>query len=106
MERVKLQVPMRRAVYQGLKKRAEELGFDSPQAYVRFWAKGVGDVQRSNRGLRQPAQQALLYLELLLAMAPKEPKTIEEALQYVDKQLRQTEVKRHLDALLKKRHQI
>jgi hypothetical protein len=36
---VKLQVPMHKAVYEGLKKHAEEMGFDSVQAYVRFWAK-------------------------------------------------------------------
>jgi hypothetical protein len=37
-EQIKLQVPMRRDIHDALKARAEELGFDSVQSYVRFWA--------------------------------------------------------------------
>jgi len=36
---IKLQVPIDNAVRDGLEQRAKELGFDSAQAYIRFWAK-------------------------------------------------------------------
>lgn len=35
----KLQVPIEPSVREGLEQRAKELGFDSAQAYIRFWAK-------------------------------------------------------------------
>ena len=35
----KLQVPIDSEVRDGLELRAKELGFDSAQAYIRFWAK-------------------------------------------------------------------
>jgi hypothetical protein len=35
----KLQVPIDSDVRDGLEIRAKELGFDSAQAYIRFWAK-------------------------------------------------------------------
>ncbi len=35
----KLQVPIDTNVRDGLEQRAKELGFDSAQAYIRFWAK-------------------------------------------------------------------
>ncbi len=35
----KLQVPIDSEVRDGLEIRAKELGFDSAQAYIRFWAK-------------------------------------------------------------------
>jgi len=35
----KMQVPIDTDVFMALKKRARDLGFDSAQAYVRFWAK-------------------------------------------------------------------
>jgi hypothetical protein len=35
----KLQVPMDVSVRNGLEQRAKDLGFDSAQAYIRFWAK-------------------------------------------------------------------
>ena len=35
----KLQVPIDTTVRDGLEQRAKELGFDSAQAYIRFWAK-------------------------------------------------------------------
>ena len=35
----KLQVPIDIEVRNGLELRAKELGFDSAQAYIRFWAK-------------------------------------------------------------------
>jgi hypothetical protein len=35
----KLQVPIDATIRAGLEQRAKELGFDSAQAYIRFWAK-------------------------------------------------------------------
>lgn len=35
----KLQVPIDNNIRDGLEQRAKELGFDSAQAYIRFWAK-------------------------------------------------------------------
>lgn len=43
MNTVKLQVPMDKDVRDALEKRAEQLGFDSAQAYIRFWAKAEAD---------------------------------------------------------------
>lgn len=39
MSQVKIQVPMDKKVRDGLEKKAKDLGFDSAQAYIRFWAK-------------------------------------------------------------------
>jgi hypothetical protein len=43
MSQVKLQIPMDKSVRDGLEKRAKDLGFDSAQAYIRFWAKAQAD---------------------------------------------------------------
>lgn len=43
MSQVKLQIPMDKVVKDGLEKRAKSLGFDSAQAYIRFWAKAEVD---------------------------------------------------------------
>ncbi len=40
---VKLQVPMEKTIRDALEKRATSLGFDSAQAYIRFWAKAEAD---------------------------------------------------------------
>jgi hypothetical protein len=48
MNTFKLQVPMDPAVRDGLEKRATELGFDSAQAYIRFWAKAEVDGRKIN----------------------------------------------------------
>ncbi len=45
---IKLQVPMDKGVRDALEKRAEQLGFDSAQAYIRFWAKAEADGRRVN----------------------------------------------------------
>ncbi|HET7059717.1 MAG TPA: hypothetical protein VFH99_00135 [Candidatus Saccharimonadales bacterium] len=108
MEKIKLQVPMDKNVYQKLKKRAAQLGFDSAPAYVRFWAKSA--VTDSNnyakRDLAKPSGQALRYLELLLATAPEEPTSLSGALAYVDKELRRVKGRRYLEALLKEKPQV
>lgn len=43
---VKLQVPMDKSLRDAFEKRATSLGFDSAQAYIRFWAKAVVDGRR------------------------------------------------------------
>jgi uncharacterized protein YdhG (YjbR/CyaY superfamily) len=43
MSQIKLQIPMDKNVRDGLEKKAKKLGFDSAQAYVRFWAKAEVD---------------------------------------------------------------
>ncbi len=40
---VKIQVPIDKAVRDKLEKRAHALGFDSIQAFIRFWAKAEAD---------------------------------------------------------------
>ncbi len=112
MEKVKFQVPIEKEVYQTLKAQADELGFDSAQSYVRFWAKSVTSEKgrsaagRGGTGLTRPAEQALRYLELVLAMAPKEPDSVEAALTYIEKYLRRVKLGRYPDALLKETQQI
>jgi hypothetical protein len=110
-EKTKLQVPIDKKVYTKLKKTAEQLGFDSVQAYVRFWAAGVtgesaGEAigvsggQGSGGLLNKPSQQALRYLELVLAMAEEEPKSAEAALKHVEAHLAGVKLGKHLNALL------
>lgn len=43
MPMVKIQVPIDKDIRDGLDKRAKALGFDSIQAYIRFWAKAEVD---------------------------------------------------------------
>lgn len=108
---VKLQVPMKKGLYEGLKTRAKELGFDSVQAYVRFWATAETASHQSHPqlaatldmpapSLNHPNDQALRYLELLLATNPQEPPDVEGALEYVRKQLERVRGIRYLDSLL------
>jgi len=40
---IKLQVPMSRAMRDGLERYAKNMGFDSSQAYIRFIAKAAAD---------------------------------------------------------------
>ncbi len=48
MSTVKLQIPIDKDVRDRLKKRATALGFDSVQAYIRFWAKAETDGRHIN----------------------------------------------------------
>ena len=48
----KLQVPIDSDIREGLELRAKELGFDSAQAYIRFWAKAEVDGRRIDLGVR------------------------------------------------------
>ena len=103
-DRVKLQVPMDKKVYQGLEKRAEELGFDSIQAYVRFWAKAEanGHASSTYQDLKQPEVQAMRYLELLLATRNSPFASTQTALDYVVEQINQTKGLKYLSELLKR----
>lgn len=47
----KLQVPIDSEVRDGLELRAKELGFDSAQAYIRFWAKSEVEGRKTDFGL-------------------------------------------------------
>ncbi len=47
----KLQVPIDNEVREGLELRAKELGFDSAQAYIRFWAKSEVEGRKTDFGL-------------------------------------------------------
>ena len=107
---MKLQVPIDKKVYTKLKKASEQLGFDSVQAYVRFWAAGVtsesageGIGISGGRGpsglLNKSSEQALRYLELVLAMAA-EPESAEAALKHVEAHLASVKLGKHLNALL------
>ncbi len=50
MSTTKLQVPMDADLAKGLKARANKLGFDSIQAYIRFWARAEVDGRRVTFG--------------------------------------------------------
>jgi hypothetical protein len=47
---VKLQIPIDKDIRDRLQKRAESLGFDSVQAYIRFWAKAEVDGRQVDMG--------------------------------------------------------
>ncbi len=47
---VKLQVPMPKSARDALEKYAEDMGFDSAQAYIRFIAKSVADGRKVDLG--------------------------------------------------------
>jgi len=82
----RLQVPIDKAVLDKLQIRADELGFDSVPAMVRFWAKGETSEQRQamrQKGLNNANVQVLRYVELVLALNPQTPKTSEQALKYL-----------------------
>ena len=51
MMTTKLQVPIDNEVREGLELRAKELGFDSAQAYIRFWAKSEVEGRKTDFGL-------------------------------------------------------
>jgi hypothetical protein len=69
MSQVKLQVPMDKKVRDGLEKRAKDLGFDSAQAYIRFWAKAEADGRQFYIG--EP-EEVTPELEKILEQAEKE----------------------------------
>jgi hypothetical protein len=50
MSIVKIQVPIEKTLRDKLEARATKLGFDSVQAYIRFWATAEADGRRVNFG--------------------------------------------------------
>ena len=91
----KLQIPIDKDVRDKLEKRATSLGFDSVQAYIRFWAKAEADGRQVNLGeddWGQPSDEAAARLN----KASEEAKrginvskpfyTAEEALEYLHSQ--------------------
>jgi hypothetical protein len=91
---VTLQVRMDQTILEELQVRAEELGFDSVPALVRFWAKA--EISGQSREARRagdakvygPNAQVLRYMELILALNPATPSSAEAALNYLMRQMR------------------
>ena len=88
-----LQVRMDQTVLGELQVRAEELGFDSVPALVRFWVKAEIDGQslgagREGRRAGGPHEQVLRYVELILMLNPATPRSAEAALDYLMRQMR------------------
>ena len=50
MSIVKIQVPIEKTLRDKLEARATKLGFDSVQAYIRFWATAEADGRKVNFG--------------------------------------------------------
>jgi len=85
---VKLQIPIDTAVRDGLAKRAEDLGFDSIQAFIRFWAKAEVEGRRVDFGedWGEPTPEATARLNRIAEEAKrdykagklKEHRTVEE----------------------------
>jgi hypothetical protein len=75
--KVTIEVALKRELYEKLKQRAELMGFDSIQAYIRFWATAeTNDVNHQGLSaysdLSSRRAQTLRYFELLLAQCPAE----------------------------------
>jgi hypothetical protein len=90
-ERTKLQVPIDVNVLQKLQARADNFGFDSVPAYVRFWAKGETSdaIQKSRQiGSNHPNAQALRYIELVMALNHQTPTSTQQALNFVVRQIK------------------
>ncbi len=90
---VKLQVPMNKDVRDKLEQRATKLGFDSVQAYIRFWAKAEVDGRQVNLGeddWGQPSDKAAARLNKAAEDAKKgidvsQPfYTVEDMMEHLD----------------------
>ena len=90
MNQVKLQVPMDKKVREGLERRAKDLGFDSAQAYIRFWAKAqtdgrsiyLGEPEIMTPQMEIIAKDAINEIELGETNGPFY--SAEEAIEYLD----------------------
>lgn len=77
MTTVKLQVPMDKSIRDALEKRAGVLGFDSAQAYIRFWAKAEADGRQVDLNVDDwgtPSPRALKRLDRLAEEAERDYK--------------------------------
>lgn len=88
----RLQVPIDQGVLDQLQKLANDLGFDSVPAMIRFWAKAELSQQDPEFNLNQSKRIALRYVELILALGPnsQNPDTI---LSYLINQLQRHKMK-------------
>jgi len=82
----RLQVPIDQVVIDELQTIADELGFDSVPAMVRFWAKGEITKRSLASGLNRPNSIVLRYVELILALNP-ETSSVHSALGHLKRQL-------------------
>jgi len=72
-----------------LRKRAEDLGFNSAPAYVRYWA--TADTSQTDNHileLSEPSKLALRYIELMLGQWPKPFANADAAIDHIFWQLR------------------
>jgi hypothetical protein len=77
MNSVKLQVPIDKVVRDKLEVRAKNLGFDSAQAYVRFWAKAETENRHVDFGYDswgEPSTAAATRLNVAAKQAKKDLK--------------------------------
>lgn len=94
MSIVKIQVPIEKTLRDKLEARATKLGFDSVQAYIRFWATAEADGRRVNFGedeWGEPSPEATARLNKTAEEAKRDIKSgklksftnTEEALDYL-----------------------
>lgn len=77
MSTVKIQLPIDKDVRDALAKRAEDLGFDSIQAYIRYWAKAEVDGRRVDHDADdwgEPSPEAVARIEASVAEVEAERK--------------------------------
>jgi len=94
----KLQVPIDQAVLDQLHVLADDLGFDSVPAMVRFWAKGEIAKRSQSSGFNRPNSIVLRYVELILALQPQ-PASVHSALGHLKRQLNQAGFKKAFPGL-------
>jgi hypothetical protein len=101
-----LHVPMSAELYDKLQNHARQMGFDSAQAYIRFWATAETDGQKLTIGrynfpdLTSTKAQALRYMELLLALHQENFPSMEHAILWLARQIRHDNLHRYLKSLL------
>lgn len=101
-----LHLPMSEELYQKLRLHAENMGFDSAQAYIRFVAtaetssKGLTVGRYSFPDLTSTKAQALRYMELLLIIHKEDFPTMEQAIFWLALQIKQDSLYRHLKKVL------
>ena len=111
-KKMTLQVPMNQELYAKLKQRATHMGFDSPQAYIRFWATAETSKQINLHGLSVYADlssakaQALRYVELILATHYKEFSHVDQAVQFLVQQIRFLTLRKALKDMLDNRGKV
>jgi len=94
----RLQVPIDQEVLDQLEVIADDLGFDSVPAMVRFWAKGEIINRSQASGLNRPNSIVLRYVELILALHP-EPNSVHSALDHLKRQLNRAGFKKAFPGL-------